>query len=50
MREETVEALKYQAESRQVEAGKGSGPAVRGGATLGDLLKDKLAGTTPKAK
>jgi small subunit ribosomal protein S1 len=49
-REETVEALKYQAEARQVEAGKGSGAAGRGGATLGDLLKDKLAGIATKEK
>jgi small subunit ribosomal protein S1 len=50
LREETVEAMKYVAESNKVEAGKGSGPAGRGGATLGDLLKDKLQGITPKDK
>jgi small subunit ribosomal protein S1 len=49
-REETVEALKYVAEANK-ESAKTSGPSGRAGATLGDLLKDKLAGiTTTKEK
>jgi small subunit ribosomal protein S1 len=46
-REETVEALKYVAEANK-ESAKTAGPSGRAGATLGDLLKDKLAGITPK--
>jgi small subunit ribosomal protein S1 len=46
-REETVEALKYVAEQR-TESAKSSGPSGRAGATLGDLLKDKLGQITPK--
>jgi len=46
-REETVEALKYVAEQRTEQA-KSSGPSGRAGATLGDLLKDKLGQITPK--
>jgi small subunit ribosomal protein S1 len=41
LREETVEALKFQAEQR-TESAKTAGPSGRPGATLGDLLKDKL--------
>jgi small subunit ribosomal protein S1 len=48
-REETVEALKYVAEANK-ESAKTSGPSGRAGATLGDLLKDKLAGITTKEK
>jgi small subunit ribosomal protein S1 len=48
-REETVEAMKYVAEARQ-ESAKTAGPSGRAGATLGDLLKDKLAGITTKEK
>ncbi len=46
-REETVEALKYVAEQR-TEQSKSAGPSGRAGATLGDLLKDKLGHITPK--
>src|ERR1700755_3099915 len=43
-REETVEAMKYVAEQRGDAPGaKAAGPSGRAGATLGDLLKDKLA-------
>jgi small subunit ribosomal protein S1 len=48
-REETVEALKYVAEANK-ESAKTSGPSGRAGATLGDLLKDKLAGVVTKEK
>jgi small subunit ribosomal protein S1 len=48
-REETVEALKFVAEANK-ESAKTSGPSGRAGATLGDLLKDKLAGITTKEK
>jgi ribosomal protein S1 len=46
-REETVEALKYQAEARQ-ESAKAAGPSGRAGATLGDLLKEKLGSLNVK--
>ena len=46
-REETVEALKYQAEARQ-ESAKSAGPSGRPGATLGDLLKEKLGNLSVK--
>jgi len=49
-REETVEALKYMAEKRE-EIGKQVGPSGRAGATLGDVLKEKLGakiGDLPK--
>jgi small subunit ribosomal protein S1 len=48
-REETVEAMKYVAEQRG-EGAKATGPSGRAGATLGDLLKDKLAGIAPAPK
>jgi small subunit ribosomal protein S1 len=48
-REETVEALKFVAEANK-ESAKTAGPSGRAGATLGDLLKDKLAGITTKEK
>jgi small subunit ribosomal protein S1 len=52
-REETVEAMKYVAEQRDTPAAaaggaaKPAGPSGRAGATLGDLLKDKLSGISP---
>jgi small subunit ribosomal protein S1 len=51
-REETVEAMKYVAEQRDTPAATGgapksAGPSGRAGATLGDLLKDKLSGISP---
>jgi small subunit ribosomal protein S1 len=46
-REETVEALKYQAEAR-TESAKTAGPSGRPGATLGDLLKEKLGNLSVK--
>jgi small subunit ribosomal protein S1 len=49
-REETVEAMKYVAEQRGEGGAKATGPSGRAGATLGDLLKDKLAGIAPKEK
>jgi len=50
-REETVEAMKYVAEQRGEGAGaKAAGPSGRAGATLGDLLKDKLSGIAPAPK
>jgi small subunit ribosomal protein S1 len=49
LREETVEAMKYVAEQRQ-EQSKTSGPSGRPGATLGDLLKDKLGTIATKEK
>jgi transcriptional accessory protein Tex/SPT6 len=49
-REETVEAMKYVAEQRG-EGAKATGPSGgRAGATLGDLLKDKLSGIATKEK
>jgi small subunit ribosomal protein S1 len=48
-REETVEAMKYVAEQRG-ESAKATGPSGRAGATLGDLLKDKLSGIATKEK
>ncbi|MBK8169127.1 MAG: 30S ribosomal protein S1 [Sandaracinaceae bacterium] len=41
-KEETAEAMKYMAEKRAEAPGKPVGPSGRGGATLGDVLKDKL--------
>jgi small subunit ribosomal protein S1 len=49
-REETVEAMKYVAEQRG-EGAKATGPSGgRAGATLGDLLKDKLSSIATKEK
>jgi small subunit ribosomal protein S1 len=48
-REETVEAMKYVAEANK-ESAKTAGPSGRAGATLGDLLKDKLAGIATREK
>jgi small subunit ribosomal protein S1 len=49
-REETVEAMKYVAEQRGESGQKTTGPSGRAGATLGDLLKDKLSGIATKEK
>ncbi|MFM2419228.1 MAG: hypothetical protein RL385_3951 [Pseudomonadota bacterium] len=57
-REETVEAMKYVAEQQGGGAAAGAAPAAggkpagggRAGATLGDLLKDKLASIKPQDK